>query len=277
MESVIIKMRSLYNEMGPGEKKIADYIFEHKKEIIGLSISELSSEIGCGDATLVRFSKRLGLSGFQALKINIAQESGDNTPSGVEKGDNCELIFRKHIGDIALALENTKNIMDESSLTLAANEIMNANRIIIFGLGNSSSVAIDAQHKLLRAGLDAVAYCDNHMQAIAASHLKKGDVAVGISHSGSSIDVVSALKIAHEAGAKTICITNKGASPIVNVSDIQLFTNSEETKYSILALSSRIAQLAIFDAIYTYIALNSSSKVQKAIRDTELSLQDKKY
>ena len=80
MESIIIKMRSLYSDMGRGEKKIADYIFEHQKEIIGLSISELSAACGCGDATVVRFSRRLGLSGYQALKISIAQESGDNAP-----------------------------------------------------------------------------------------------------------------------------------------------------------------------------------------------------
>lgn len=277
MESIIIKMRSLYGEMGRGEKKIADYIFEHQKEIIGLSISELSAACGCGDATVVRFSRRLGLTGYQALKISIAQESGDNAPAGVQKDDSCAEIFRKHIGDIALALENTKSVLDDEMLTRAADTIMNARRIMIFGLGNSSSVAIDAQHKLLRAGLEAVAYCDNHMQAIAASHMRKGDVALGISHSGSSVDVVKALELAHTNGAATICITNYGSSPIVNCSDIALYTNAEETKYSILALSSRIAQLAILDSIYTYIVINSPHSVRKAIRDTEVALQDKKY
>ena len=107
--------------------------------------------------------------------------------------------------------------------------------------------------------------------------MRKGDVALGISHSGSSIDVVKALELAHANGAATICITNYGSSPIVNCSDIALFTNAEETKYSILALSSRIAQLAILDSIYTYIVINSPHSVRKAIRDTEVALQDKKF
>ena len=97
--------------------------------------------------------------------------------------------------------------------------IMEANRIAIFGLGNSAAIAMDAQHKFQRAGINEAAYSDNHMQAIVASHLTKDDVAIGISHSGSSIDIVEALKIAQESGATTISITNFGKSPIDQYSD----------------------------------------------------------
>ena len=64
---------------------------------------------------------------------------------------------------------------------------------------------------------------------------------------------------------------------ITECSDICLFTKSEETDYSILAMSSRIAQLAIFDSIYTYIVLNFKQSSQKAIYHTEVALQNKKY
>ena len=86
-----------------------------------------------------------------------------------------------------------------------------------------------------------------------------------------------ALKTAKEAGALTICLTNFGNSPIQRYSDIVLNTRSDETKYSILAMSSRIAQLAIFDALYTYIVMNSNKAAVKAIKETETALQSKKY
>ena len=110
-----------------------------------------------------------------------------------------------------------------------------------------------AAHKFLRLGLNAQACCDNHMQAIIASHLNRKSLAIGISHSGQSRDIVEALELSKIGSAATMCITNYDTSPIVKVSDIALFTKSEETKYSILALSSRIAQLAILDALYTYL------------------------
>lgn len=280
MESILLKIKELYKDMGHSEKKIADWIVTNFQEIIGLSISELAERCNCGEATIVRFSRRLGLSGYQDLKLKIAQESANTAAGGVlgiESGDSCYDIFNKRIRDIAIALENTKSVLNAENIEKAANVVKDARRIVIFGLGNSASVAVDAQHKFLRAGLDAIAYCDNHMQAIAASHLHKGDVAIGVSHSGASIDVVDALKTAREAGAKTICITNFGESPINEHSDIILNTRSDETKYSILAMSSRIAQLAIFDAIYTYIVMHSNKAAVQAIKDAENALHSKKY
>lgn len=280
MESILTKIHNLYPQMGRSEKKIADWITKNFQDILPLSINQLAKLCDCGEATIVRFSHRLGLQGYQALKLKIAQESTNMASGGlvgVEKDDTCFEIFEKRINDIAVALDNTRFSLNAEALEKAAKSIIAARRIVIFGLGSSSSVAADAQHKFMRAGLNAIAYSDNHMQAIAATHLTKDDVAIGISHSGASTDVVDALRIAKESGATTIGVTNYGNSPIIKVCDTVLFTKSEETKYTILAMSSRIAQLAIFDAIYTYIVINSSKNSVKAIKATETALEGKKY
>ena len=171
----------------------------------------------------------------------------------------------------------TKNAIDKPSLEKAASTIMSARQVLIYGLGNSASVALDFQHKLLRAGCNAAAFSDNHMQVISASHLTDNDVAIGISHSGSSKDIVEALKIAKSNGATTVAITNKGKSPIVKQSDIVLSTASNETKYSILGLNSRISQLAIVSSIYYYIVYHQNAHAIEAIKMTESSLQNKKF
>lgn len=280
MNSIILRIKSLYSDMGRAEKKIADWILKNQNEIISLSISELAEKCGCGEATIVRFSRRLGLVGYQELKISIAQETANSdiiVNESITKNDTCFEIFSKLMNDIYSSLEHTKKVLNSDNLETAAKKIVNAGRIAIFGLGNSASVVIDAQHKLLRAGLDASAYCDNHMQAIAASHLSSDDVAIGISHSGSSKDVVEALKLSKNSGASTICITNFGKSPILKHSDIALYTASEETKHNILGMHSRISQLAIIDSIYVYIILQKSREAIKAVQNTERALQSKKY
>lgn len=279
METVTHKIRRLYNDMGPAEKKIADYIVLNLNEIMAISISELAEKCSCGDATVVRFSRRLGFEGFQALKIAIAGDLGTASAisSEILKTDSCYEIFSKRIDDIAVTLQNTQAILDADALEKTAKIIMNAKRIVIFGLGNSASIATDAAHKFLRLGLNAQACTDNHLQAIIASHIDRQSVAVGISHSGSSKDIVEALQLSKIGGATTIALTNYGSSPIVDAADVCLFTKADETKHSILAMSSRIAQLAIFDAIYTYIVINSDKASMQAIYNTELALQNKKY
>lgn len=277
MKQTILKIKMFYPKMGKAEKKIAEWIIENPSGLIPLSITELAEKCGCGEATIVRFAKRLDFGGYQELKIQIAREEGTSElTNGITSEDSCFDIFDKVSNDIYYSLELTKNSLNKSDLDSAADIILNSDQIMIYGLGNSSSVALDFEHKLLRAGCRVAAFSDNHMQVISASHLTNADVAVGISHSGSSKDIVDALKIAQECGAKTISITNKGRSPIVKVSDIALFTASNETQYSILGLNSRISQLAIISSIYYYV-INHKDISARAVEMTEKALQNKKF
>ncbi|MBQ3088148.1 MAG: MurR/RpiR family transcriptional regulator [Clostridia bacterium] len=278
MDRISLQIKLLYDKMGKAEKRIADWIFENPGKIISLSIVELAEQCECGEATIVRFAKRLRLNGFQELKFSLASENGGSPASNhITESDSAFEIYQKVCNDIYLSLEKTKSSLKENLLGEAAEKICKANKIVIFGLGNSSAIAIDASHKFMRAGLNAISYTDNHMQVIAASHLKENDVAIGISHSGSSKDVVEALKIAKEHNATTIAITNSGKSPILRQSDIVLSTASEETRYNILALNSRIAQLAIIDTLYFYIVYSRSKDALRSIQETEHSLLTKKY
>ncbi len=278
MDKISVKIQILYNEMGKAEKRIADWIQQNPGKIIALSIVELAEQCGCSEATIVRFSKRLGLNGYQDLKISLAAEGGTSfINNNILKNDSAYNMYEKVCNDIYCSLEMTKKSLKSESLASAAEKLCNAEKIAIFGLGNSASVAMDASHKFLRAGLNAVAYSDNHMQVIAASHLSQNDIAIAISHSGSSKDIVEALKIAKEHGAFTITLTNKGKSPIDKYSDIILSTSSKETQYNILALNSRIAQLAIIDSLYFYIVFNNGDRALASIQETERSLLAKKY
>lgn len=277
MNKTTLNIKMLYADMGKAEKRVADRILGNPGEILSLSIVELAEKCGCGEATVVRFAKRLGFLGYQDLKIALARE--DETQivnANMSKEDSVDRIFDKVCNDIYCSLERTRRVIDRKGLEKAANAIMGASQIVVFGLGNSAAIAVDAGHKLLRTGYNAVAYTDNHMQMIAASHLKEGDVAIGISHSGASKDVIEALSVAKSKGATIICITNEGKSPIQKKSDIVLCTSSEETSYNILALNSRIAQLAIIDALYFYMVFQQSEKTQQSINETETALMTKK-
>ena len=279
MKSIFLNMRAKYDEMGPGERRIADLLISEPNAILPLSITEFANKSGCGNATLVRFSKRLGLDGYKELKLAVAQEMAtlSHPEEEIFSDDTCYSMFTKRLYYIMDTLQKTRFSLKPEAINLAAQKIMNAKQIVLFGLGNSAAIAHDAQHKFLRIGLHAVACSDNHMQAIIASHLDADCVAIGISHSGRSVDIVEALNLSRMNGATTICITNHDASPITEVSDICLYTKSDETENSILALSSRIAQLTIFDAIYTYITANANASSREAILRTETALKEKKY
>ncbi|GGF22890.1 hypothetical protein GCM10010954_22110 [Halobacillus andaensis] len=162
-------------------------------------------------------------------------------------------------------------VCDNDELNKAVEVIAEASFIEFYGSGGSGTVALDAHHKLLKLGIKSFAYNDSTLQAMSASVLSEKDVVIGISHTGATKEVLNALKLAKDAGATVICITNSSKSPITKISDIVLQTASKETLFRTDAISSRIAQLTIIDILVASIAnqkydyyLNNLQKTRKS-------------
>lgn len=266
----------MYNDMGRSEKRVADWLFSHSGEVLPYSITDLASKCDSSEATIVRFSKRLGCAGYQELKITLAKEHEKKVIAPtITSSDDCFSIFEKVCNDAYMSLERTKKTLSAESMTKASMAIFEARRVVLIGLGTSAQVAEDASNKLLRAGCNSSAYADTHMQMIAVSQLTAGDVVVGISQSGSSKDIVEAIKTARAKGATIISITSKERSPIARHSDILLLTDTEETRHSSLGLNSHISRLIVIDALCYKIVYQNSARAH-SIGESEAKLQSKR-
>ena len=144
-------------------------------------------------------------------------------------------------------------------------------------MGYSSFTALDAKLKFTRLGLIADAFGDAHLQVMAAAALSPGDVAIGISHSGSTKDVVDALTAARRSGATTISITNFSPSPITRGSDVVLLTASHESPLGGEVLTSRIAQLCVIDVLSVALAVALGEGCLEVIKKTSEAVKKKRY
>ncbi|MEH7095456.1 MurR/RpiR family transcriptional regulator [Neobacillus vireti] len=280
VQNCLGKIRSYYARLSEKEKKVADYILENPEKIIHNTINEVAEDLQVADATVFRFCKRIGFKGYQAMKIALASEIIEpiqQIHEEISENDNEKTVADKIFHSNIRTLENTLQILDETSIQRAVGLLMKAKRVEFYGTGGSNVVAMDAFHKFVRTGIKAFAFIDTHFQLMSASQLGENDVAVVISHSGTNKDTLNVLKTAKKNGAKTIGITSYPKSPICQFSDVALFTSSEETEYRSEALSSRIAQLSLIDALYVNImilnkekAKRSLGKVREAISDTRI-------
>jgi DNA-binding MurR/RpiR family transcriptional regulator len=277
--AIILKLQTLRDNLSKSEQKVVDYIIESPDKVIYLSVAELAQNSDVSEPTVVRACQKIGLSGYQELKVSLAQDLVSPLQSiheEVLEDDSVKTIADKVFQSTIHALTYTRDILRDPILEQAAQAIINARRVMIFGFGNSHAIAVDLQHKLMRLGYDATAYTDSHMAAIAAAYANEHDVGFAISHSGSSKDTVENAKLARDNGATIIAMTNIGITPLSKIADINLHTASKETKYRIVALSSRIAQIAIIDTVYTIIAMRQKSSVT-GFRNVEKALENKKY
>lgn len=279
-KSVIPKIRSEYKSLPPSEVKVADYVLENPEEIIYLSVSELATAVDVSDSTIIRFCKDVGFKGYQEFKLFIAQDlvvTIENINEDISSDDDLKTLSQKITYSNKQAIDETMSVLNLEGLEKAINQIAEADKIQFFGVGASGITASDAKYKFLRIGKNVDCYTDAHLQAMSAATLNEKDVVVGISHSGSTKDVVDSCKIASEAGATVICITGHNKSPITKVSDVKLLTATKEGPLGSGALRSKIAQLHMLDLIFTGVSLKLKDQTIEYTEKTARAVIDKLY
>ncbi len=275
LNSPLNKIRGIYNSMTAKEKEIGDYILQNPQTIIHLSITELAENLSVAEATIFRLCKRLGYRGYQDLKIALASEVVkpiEHIHEEITENDEISIIAQKVFASNVEAIKDTLSLIDNDILEQVVNKLVHARKVDFYGSGGSAIIALDAYHKFFRIGLNCNAYSDAHLQVMSASLLTNQDIAIAFSHSGSNKDVIDAIKLAKENGATTVGITNYLKSPLSKEVDFVLHTSARETLFRTEAMSSRLGQLSLIDAINIAVSiklqdktLNSLKKIREAI------------
>lgn len=275
----LVKIVNLLKSLTSTEQKVAAYVLERPEEVIYLPVTEVAERVGVSEATVVRFCRKAGFSGFQHLKIAIAREltpAQSTIRDGLSWTDDLATICDKVYQTIVHALAQSRAAIDQKELAKAVEAVVAARRVDVYGVGTSGMVAQIACYRLLRIGKQAVAHSDPHLQCIAGTLLGPEDVAIAISHSGSTRDVLDSLEVAKKSGARTICITNYAKSPITRFADIQLLTATQETPFESGRTASIIAQLALIDALVAGVVAKRQEHAITYIRRTGESVTSKK-
>lgn len=255
---VIDRIRAIRKDLAPTAGRIADFIAQNAADVIHMSVTEVAERAEASEGSVIGFCQSIGARGFQQIKLSLARDlvqpvqfiHEDLSPS-----DSIASVVEKIFQSDMQALQDTQKALDITALSRAVEAIRKARRVEVFGVGSAATIAEDANYRLLRIGIESRASVDSHIQAITASLADPSIAVITVSHSGSSVETLTATRLAKEAGATTIAITNFGKSPLLAYSDIVLNTLARETQFRTEAMTSRIAQLAIVDALIACLAL----------------------
>lgn len=271
MNNLTVKMRikSLYRDMNPKEKQIADYVLKNLKLVSRSTISDISRNLGIADSTFYQFTKKLGYDGFKDFKICLLTEEFDPEISiheKISKHDNIDIMINKVFDSSIKALEDTKKISEGKIFKETALAMINANKVWFFGVGGSNAVALDSFHKFLRSPIKCGFISDYHMQLMNATLLTKGDCAFVISHTGLSKEMIEIANIVKKNEVKLIVLTSYPLSPLAKMADIVLISSSEETAYRSESLSSRLSQLCIIDTLFVITMFHDEEKTNSSLQ-----------
>ena len=267
-------------QLRKSELKVADHVLNDPASVMHSSMAELAHGVGVSEPTIVRFCRAIGCSGFQDLKLKLAQSLAAGASFGqfsIHESDSVADFSLKIFDTTLHSLMEVREHLDTHALERAIAAIAHAPRVEFYGFGASGAVASDAQHKFFRLLLSAAAYSDPHMQAMSAVTLKPSDVAICISQSGRSKDLLITANLVREAGATLITLC-PSQTPLADLATVNLAIDVHEDTDIYTPLTSRIAHLVVIDVLAMGVAMargpdlvNHLKSVKRSLRSLRLS------
>lgn len=276
MNGVFAEIEIKYSKLTKSEKRVADYILQNPEQVLYTSITDLAELCGVGDSTVFRFCKSLNLNGYQDFKMLLAQDIANQKGTShaivgnIKPEDDVQVICEKALSRNITALNETLQVLDVNNISKAVELISRAKRIHFFGVGSSGVIALDAKHKFMRILPNVDYVSDSHMQCMAASLLDDRDLAIIISYSGSTKDMLEVHKLAKVNDCKTICITRFAKSPLTQSADVVLLTGSNEGPLEGGASSTSIVQLYVLEVLFLqYFMKHYNRSIENKAKTTE--------
>ncbi|MGW0707339.1 MurR/RpiR family transcriptional regulator [Streptomyces sp. NPDC002643] len=244
-------------------RKVGELILEDPAAVTHCSAAELGRRTGTSQATVTRFCRAIGLDSYQHLLIELAQERGRGEASDwgtaeigpdISPDDSLERVVQV-VGTADLrAVQQTIDRMDLDAIERAAQSVARARRVDVYGVGGSGAVAWETETRLFRIGCSVRGWTEVHAATTSAALLTPADVAIAISHSGSTREVIEPFELAKERGATTIALTSDPRSRLARSADIRLVSSSAETSFRPEGIGARHSVLTLVDCLYVRVA-----------------------
>ncbi len=281
----LLKIRGSLEGLKSAEKRIALYILDNPAEVISLTINQLAECCQSSYATVNRFCKKMGYSGYKELKSYLL---GDVSSHQQDMSDVLNVTITptitfeeisNSVREMAFkTLSDTFSILDIGMLEHVTDAILSAKQTLFIGTGNSGFSARYAYSKFFRIGLPCAVELDPTFRKMKVSLVQEGEIVFAISSSGRSAEILECAKIAKHNGATVISLSDFNISPLSKIADLNLYTTPRNVNaFSNIDMPLTIGQFAIIDILHLCCckkigesAINTFSKTKDAA-DSEKS------
>jgi DNA-binding MurR/RpiR family transcriptional regulator len=263
-----------YDEIFQSEKKVADFILKHPNEAINLNVSELASQSGVSDATVVRLCKHLGYQGYYQMKICLFRDSvaGKENTKKAQEQDSSMAFYVQEMSDL---MKQIQNLNAEESFLECVRIMKNSPIIHLCAAGNTATLSMYTGFRLERLGFRC---CYNQQPEYFMNHINLAspeECLLVISQSGTSRNVVSAVELAKKKGMKVLAVSAYQHSPISQRADAMLMS----PEFPVIRGNiqhSRLGEMAVLEILLRMLE-NEETEPTNETMDPEMILAEEKY
>lgn len=276
MSNALLRLREQSQSLSNAEREVAEYIMANPQLVVDLSVHELARNTFTSASTIVRLCSRTGYSGYREFRKALTQELAqrEQTRKTEQKellrSDSLEAIIDKVTWLNVNSLEETRMLLDVDVLRECVDMVRRARVIYLFGMGASLCAAKDAYLKFLRLNKLCVINEDFHSQILQARNATAEDLALVISYSGATTEIIECMRTLKENKTPIIAITRCVHSPVAELADQKLYTAATESLFRSGAMSSRMSQLNVVDILYTALANEEYEQTMEQLSRTHI-------
>lgn len=269
----LLKIKAIFNDFTPVEQKVAEFILENPSKVPAMSIKELAVASKSSDASVMRFCKALGFSGYRSFIVGLTLAIADNEEDAglytdIRPGDSVKSVVRNIFRNERQALTDTENILKTTEVEKAVAILGSSEAVHFFGIGASGLVCLDAVQKFRRIGASSYAHTDFHDQLTSAALLGSKDACVLFTYSGKTKEIQLILKLLKAQNCKIIAVTQLRKTNLLKGADVYLNVLTREVTMRSGATSSRIAMLSIVDILLSCVLSTDYDKYEKKLLKT---------
>lgn len=266
---LLLKVRELKQSTSPAIRDLAEAIERDPRSAVDRNIRDLAVASHTSASTVVRFCRKLGCAGYKEFQRELVYELAsmdgvnDVAMEDITPDDEAESVLKKVLRSDVRSMEATERLLDPHALEMCADAIASCRVACLFGIGASQLVARDLESKLSRVDKDCRLHEDWHAQLLMARNMHADDVAVIVSYSGLTQEMLAIARYAHARGAKVIAITRAVGSELADEADLVLGIASSEPLIRSGAMGSRMSQLLVVDALYAVFVMKDYERCSK--------------
>lgn len=274
-DNIFVNISNGYYHFTAAEKRVSEYVLEHKTAVQYMSISELADECGVAEATISRFCRRLKLKGYNAFKLALAkagaEEHGGMTAvqeivkeEAIEPSDSLLELSRKLCNSHVSAINQSLSMLQPERIKQAVDLMCGAERVYFMGQGGSMLISMVAANQFSTVSPRFFAVQDSHIQASTVALLSSKDVVLFFSYSGSTKELMEIMGLARNCGAKVILVTRFSKSPGAALADVVLQCGSNEGPLQLGSMPAKMAQLFLVDVLFYEFARRDPVSAQRS-------------
>lgn len=261
----IKRLNQILDNLTGSEEIIADYISNHLNEIGKMTSVELARRTGTAQATVIRFSKKMGYPNYKRMINDInTSDADEHIDEDITFDEDIETTKKKLKNEYSMVFDL---VVEQNSNTLfqqAVEMIYKAETIIIYGItSRKGDLAHYLMGILMKIGFNVVT--DSYTSTIYArlETCKKGDVLILLSESGETRELLNFAKIGKKKGVRVISITRFKKNHLAQLSDVNFKVIEYGQRTFLRNLMMMYSYNIIIDLLYLNLVKKDFDKSEK--------------